>query len=130
MLAPSFMKEHFTPDTPAAIWFRKDVSRGSMRGRVRRWEEHKEEMVTYLIFEMPSGYALCLPYSDIYLSELDDDGYDEAMADYELERRLKAVQRKQMTAQVTEAEAGGSMLARPPMMPPSGMPPSAVGRGH
>jgi len=112
MLAPRFLKEKFAAGTTASLWFRQNVNQGAMRGRVVSWDEHEEEMVSYLSFELPSGAILCLPFADIYLSTLSEADHGEALADDELERRAKAINRKQMRMQVEEAENGGSRIAR------------------
>jgi hypothetical protein len=120
MLAPKFLIEKFKPNTPASVWFCSNINRGAMRGLVRGWEEHGEELTSYLLFELPNGNALYLPFSDIYLAELTAVELDEAKADHELEKRVKMIGRKQSLEQIEQAERGGSRIAPPPMGGPMG----------
>ena len=111
MLVPDFLKELFSAGTPASVWFRGDVSRGALRGSVRSWAEHSDELASYLLFELASGSVLYLPFSDIFLSELNVEGLLEAQEDHLLEQRIKAVTRRSTVAKLEAQESGGGRLS-------------------
>lgn len=123
MLAPKFLTEKFTPGTPVSVWFCSDTNKGAaMRGSVRGWEEHGEELTTYLVFELATGNALYLPFSDIYLSELSAEELNEAKEAVVLEKRIKAIRQKALNEELEQAERGEGRIARPPMPGMGGMP--------
>lgn len=106
MLAPKFLIEKFVPGTAASVWFRNNTSQGAMRGRVTGWEEHKEEMLTFLLFELAAGGELCLPLSDVYLATLSEAGFEEARVDAGLEARMRKVRAEQVETQLRQAASG------------------------
>lgn len=120
VLAPDFIQEHFAAGTKASVWFRNNSAKGGMPGTVQGWAEHKEEMASYVWFRTLDGDELCLPYGNIYLAQMREHNFEEAKMDFELTRRAKKVNRKQLEAQLEAAESGGGRVQPAPMMPPGG----------
>jgi len=115
MLAPDFIKERFGQGTRATAWFRNNA-RGGMPGEVCGWDEHKEELSSYVLFRTIDGDTLYLPFADIYLSVMTEANYNEAKADFELAARVKGVNRRELSEQVKTAERGGGRIQAVPGM--------------
>lgn len=122
MLAPDWIKDRFGDGDLVSVWFRAGIEKGGMPGTMRGWEEHREEMVSFVLFETLDGDVLYLPFGDIYLASMRKSNFDEAKANFELTRRAKKINHEQLEEQLKAAERGGGRVAPASMMPP-GMPP-------
>jgi hypothetical protein len=116
MLVPSFIAEKFPVGTLVSVWFRRGSIAGGVYGRVQSWEEHSDELSTYLLFETIDGDTLHVPFSDIYLSTLTEKDFEEAKVNAK-KREALAVRKRHVEefqlSQLEEAMSRSGRIAQP-----------------